>query len=231
MLTTKHEEVTKQGFCKIHWRKLCTWGSLLLVLGGIHCHSSGLGGGGRLFEFELRGGEGRGGRLFEAWRSLTFSAFSMGAHSRWALIRGWALIPKKYVKVIQTNTSFSEQDRGDLWFSGSFRAEKMKPPHPQLGELDNKKLLLLFKENNPNIKSCIEMMQLLLYQINRPTILDLERVAMGTEPCSQPISRFAGIFCVFHQAPVVETLNSVIHRINHYPPDRYAGTSLALATG
>ena len=41
MLTTKHEEVTKQGFCKILWRKLCTRGSLLLLLRGIHCHSSG----------------------------------------------------------------------------------------------------------------------------------------------------------------------------------------------
>ena len=33
-----------------------------------------------------------GGRLFEAGLLLTFSAFSMGAYSRWALIRGWALI-------------------------------------------------------------------------------------------------------------------------------------------
>ena len=31
-------------------------------------------------------GWGGGGRL------LTFSAFRMGAYSRWALIRGWALI-------------------------------------------------------------------------------------------------------------------------------------------
>ena len=35
---------------------------------------------------------GRGGRLFEAGRLLTFSAFRIGAYSRWALIRGWALI-------------------------------------------------------------------------------------------------------------------------------------------
>ena len=34
----------------------------------------------------------RGGRLFEAGRLLTFSAFRMGAYSKWALIRGWALI-------------------------------------------------------------------------------------------------------------------------------------------
>ena len=37
-------------------------------------------------------GRGRGGRLFEAGRILTFSAFRMGAYSRWSLIRGWALI-------------------------------------------------------------------------------------------------------------------------------------------
>ena len=35
---------------------------------------------------------GWGGRLFEAGRLLTFPAFRMGAYSRWALIRGWALI-------------------------------------------------------------------------------------------------------------------------------------------
>ena len=42
----------------------------------------------------MGGGEdGRGhGRLFEAGRLLTFSAFRMGAYSRWALIRGCALI-------------------------------------------------------------------------------------------------------------------------------------------
>ena len=39
----------------------------------------------------LLGGVG-GGRLFEGGRLLTFSAFGMGAYSRWALIRGWALI-------------------------------------------------------------------------------------------------------------------------------------------
>ena len=35
---------------------------------------------------------GWGGHLLEAGRLITFSAFRMGAHSRWALIRGWALI-------------------------------------------------------------------------------------------------------------------------------------------
>ena len=33
-----------------------------------------------------------GGRLFEAGRLLTFSSCRMGAYSRSALIRGWALI-------------------------------------------------------------------------------------------------------------------------------------------
>ena len=40
----------------------------------------------------IKRGRGWGGRLFEAGRLLTFSTFRMGAYSRWALIRGWALI-------------------------------------------------------------------------------------------------------------------------------------------
>ena len=37
-------------------------------------------------------GWGGSGGLFEAGCLLTFSAFRMGAYSRWVLIRGWALI-------------------------------------------------------------------------------------------------------------------------------------------
>ena len=29
-----------------------------------------------------------------------------------------------------------------------------------------------------------------------------------------------------HQAPVVQTLDSAIHRINHYPADKYYGNQL-----
>ena len=79
-------EVTKQAFCKILCRKLRPRVSLLLEF----IHSSGWGGGERLFEFDWE--EEEGGRLFEAGRLLTFSAFRMGAYSRWALIQGWALI-------------------------------------------------------------------------------------------------------------------------------------------
>ena len=43
-----------------------------------------------LLEF-LWKGVGWGGRLFVAGCLLAFSAFRMGAYSRWALIRGWAL--------------------------------------------------------------------------------------------------------------------------------------------
>ena len=47
-------------------------------------------------------GWGRGGRLFEAGRLLTFSTFRMAAYnySRWALIRGWALIRINTVCII-----------------------------------------------------------------------------------------------------------------------------------
>ena len=43
----------------------------------------------------VEGRWGGGGRFFEAGRLLTFSAFRMGAYSRWALIRGLALIRMK----------------------------------------------------------------------------------------------------------------------------------------
>ena len=53
-------------------------------------NSSGWGGGEPAYLSLI--GRRRCGRLFEAGRLLTFSAFRMGAYSRWALIRGWALI-------------------------------------------------------------------------------------------------------------------------------------------
>ena len=63
MLTRKREEVTKQVFCKILSRKLRPRESLFLEF----IHSSGSGGGERLFEFD--------------WEE-----------EGWELIRGWALI-------------------------------------------------------------------------------------------------------------------------------------------
>ena len=52
-----------------------------------------------------------GGRLFEAGRLLTFSAFSLGAHggySRWALIRGRALIRINTVCVFDSHDEIVE---------------------------------------------------------------------------------------------------------------------------
>ena len=93
MVSTKREDVTKQGSYKTLLRKLRLRGSLNLVLipffggrgEGVDAYLS-LSGSGR----EV--GWGRGGRLFEARRLMTFSAFRMGAYSRWTLIRGWAFI-------------------------------------------------------------------------------------------------------------------------------------------
>ena len=94
MLIRKREEVTKQGFCKILWRKLGHRGSLLLEfirsLGLLNLFTQ-VGGVGWALIWVWLGGGG-GGRLFEAGRLLTFSAFRMGACSRWALIRCWVLI-------------------------------------------------------------------------------------------------------------------------------------------
>ena len=60
-------------------------------------------------------GWGGGGRLFEAGRLLTFSAFRMGAYSRWALVRSWALI--------RINTVFLEQ-HGDTASKDRFENER-----------------------------------------------------------------------------------------------------------
>ena len=77
MVITKREEVTKQGeFCKNTLKKTASSGGSYWRV---------------LLEF-LWEGVDWGGRLFEAGRLLTFSAFSMGAYSKWALIRGWAFI-------------------------------------------------------------------------------------------------------------------------------------------
>ena len=55
------------------------------------------------------GGSGWGGRLFEAGRLLTFSAFGMGAYSRRALIRGWAIIRINTVtKFVYLTSSLNE---------------------------------------------------------------------------------------------------------------------------
>ena len=51
---------------------------------------------------------GGGGRSFEAGRLLTFYPFRMGAHSRWALIRGWALIRINTVFYFSYNVSTLE---------------------------------------------------------------------------------------------------------------------------
>ena len=86
----QHLDVTKQGFCKILWRKLYLWGSLLLVLFSVSISTPLK----SVSEFScaafsmsdiIMEGWGRcsgGGHLFETGRLLTFSAFRMGANSR-----------------------------------------------------------------------------------------------------------------------------------------------------
>ena len=69
MVTTKREDLTKQGFCDT-LKKTPSLGKFLISTYSI-----------------FGGWEGNGGG-----RLLTFSAFRMDVYSRWALIRGWVLI-------------------------------------------------------------------------------------------------------------------------------------------
>ena len=75
MITTKREDLTKQGFCDT-LKKTPSLGKFLISTYSIFGGWQGNG----------------GGHLFKAGRLLTFSAFRMDVYSRWALIRGWALI-------------------------------------------------------------------------------------------------------------------------------------------
>ena len=52
-------------------------------------------------------GKRRGGRLFEARHLLTFSAFRMGAYSRWVLIRSW-----ERIRINTVCGKFGEHERG-----------------------------------------------------------------------------------------------------------------------
>ena len=60
-----------------------------------------------------------GGRLFKAGCLSTFSAFRMGAYSRWALIRGWALnrinTVYKYIAT-KVTINFTQNLKKDKYF-------------------------------------------------------------------------------------------------------------------
>ena len=92
---TKREEVTKQVSVKYSEENSVLWEVSYL---NVFTQVGGVGVNAYLSLIE----KGRGGRLFEAGRLLTFSSLRMGAYSRWALIRGWA--------VIRINTVLPEQN-------------------------------------------------------------------------------------------------------------------------
>ena len=64
-----------------------------------------------LYLFFFCGGGGDG-RLFEAGRLLTFPTYRVGAYSRWALIRGWALNQINTVSEIVLGSSFRDNSLG-----------------------------------------------------------------------------------------------------------------------
>ena len=81
-------------------------------------------------------------------------------------------------------------------FPSPLELKKNETIHPQLEELDNKKLLLLFLRKITQTKPFIEMMQLLLYQINYPPFWTLRVWGLDRVPV-QSFSCFAGIFLCF----------------------------------
>ena len=87
----------------------------------------------------------------------------------------------------------------------------MKPIHPQLGELGNKKLLLFSLKKVTQRKPCIKMMQLLLYQINWPPFWTWRVWGLGRVPIHpSPVSRE---FLVFPSS-VFEILQSDLFQDN-----------------
>ena len=82
-----------------------------------------------LFNFFLFGWEGKEG-LGGGWSLLTFSAFGMGAYSRWALIWGWALIR---INTVSQSTRYVKSRHIFLnWVlreEGKFTALRSRPPN------------------------------------------------------------------------------------------------------
>ena len=99
MVLTKSADVAKQGFCTILRRKLRLREGVLLSLIGRFVGGSWV---------------GWGGCLFEAGRSLTFSAFSLDAYSRWALIQAQG--PHSHILM----TGGGGVGPGGFWWSKGF---------------------------------------------------------------------------------------------------------------
>ena len=70
-------------------------------------------------------GGGGGGRL------LTFSAFRMGAYSKWALIRGWGLIQINTVTLLKMWPHYSQSSRENATPSSRTSASYKEVPFPR----------------------------------------------------------------------------------------------------
>ena len=94
MVMIKLEDETRQGSCKILWRKFRLRASLLLVL--VQCFLGGRdqkeGRGWALIDLSLSLSGREVGWGWALIRGRAPINFRMGACSRWALIRGWAFI-------------------------------------------------------------------------------------------------------------------------------------------
>ena len=92
VITNKTRRCNNARFLENTLKKTLSSGKSLISTYSFFCFQGGKGKGGRVGAYLSLRRKKRGGRLFEAGRLLTFSALRMGAYSRRALIRGWALI-------------------------------------------------------------------------------------------------------------------------------------------
>ena len=142
MLITKREGVTKQGFCKKSEENF-----VLRVVRLIRIYSlKWVGWRWALFSVWLGGGGG--GRLFEAGRLSTFSAFKIGAYSRWVLIRGWVLIRINTVcRILYRTHRLLKRCGSSLDFEFIRECKKLNKIHPKfhfLTKIEIKMTYLVF---------------------------------------------------------------------------------------
>ena len=133
-LITKREEVTKQGFCKIFWRKPRLWGrvSYLIVLVQFqfksHCHWSGWGWSGGLFEFDWEGVGLRLALILKLFLLLGWRLFEVDANSRLgAYSNKYGIKYRAAISTIEGHFSQVKLKLHKLWRTAQWQIFKLHP--------------------------------------------------------------------------------------------------------